>query len=606
MTGFKEQEYTKKFDFSIWKKLFAYLKRYKVKVILLTIVMIAVGGIDALFPFLNKHAIDHFVVEKTMDGLVQFGIFYLIIIIVQIFNVFALIMIAGKIEMDVCYQIRKDSFNHLQQLSFSFYDKTPVGWLMARMTSDVGKIGRIISWGLVDMIWGFSMMIGIGVFMFILNAKLAWIALSVTPPLVIISIYFQQLILKNYRQVRKNNSQITGAFNEGIMGAKTTKTLVVEEKHFSEFSQLTDKMRNASIRAAIVSSLYLPIILLLGSIGTGLVIWFGGLGVADQLISYGTLVAFVSYTVQFFDPIREMARVLSEFQAAQASAERIISLMETELDIKEKEDVVNYFGNHEQLKKENWPQMTGEIHFDQVDFRYKEGEKILSNFNLKIKAGENIALVGHTGSGKSTIVNLACRFYEPTQGSVLIDGVDYRERSQVWLHSHLGYVLQAPHLFSGTIRENIRYGCLSASDEDIEKAAKLVRLHPFVEKMANGYDTEVGENGNRLSTGEKQLVSFARAILANPRIFVLDEATSSVDTETEKIIQDAISKVLKGRTSFIIAHRLSTIRNADRIIVIDQGKILEEGTHHQLMALKKHYYELYTNQYQDELFKRLG
>jgi ATP-binding cassette subfamily B protein len=311
-------------------------------------------------------------------------------------------------------------------------------------------------------------------------------------------------------------------------------------------------------------------------------------------------VAFISYTVLFFQPIRDLARIFADFQSAQASAERILSLISSVPEIQDRPEVIEQYGNMYEPKPENWPGIRGNITFQGVSFAYKEGEQVLSDFNLDVKPGETIALVGETGSGKSTIVNLACRFYEPTEGQVLVDGADYRERSLGWLQSNLGYVLQTPHLFSGTIKENIRYGRLDATDEEIVQAAKLVNAHEFILKLENGYDTEVGEGGGRLSTGEKQLVSFARAILANPRIFVLDEATSSVDTEAEQKIQDAIHNVLEGRTSFIIAHRLSTIREADRILVLRDGQVVEAGSHHELLQQEGYYYRLYTNQFMEE------
>jgi ATP-binding cassette, subfamily B, bacterial len=341
-------------------------------------------------------------------------------------------------------------------------------------------------------------------------------------------------------------------------------------------------------------------VLALGSIGTALALWFGGKGVLLQTLSYGTLVLFVQYTIQFFEPVRELARIFAELQSAQASAERILSMVETEPEITDSKEVIDKYGDSFSPKKGSWPHITGNISFNNVSFAYKDGEHVLENFNLEVKAGETIALVGETGSGKSTIVNLACRFYEPTEGQVLIDGVDYTKMPIAWLQSNLGYVLQTPHLFSGTVIDNIRYGKLDATEEEVINAAKLVNAHEFISKLEKGYEGEVGEGGNRLSTGEKQLVSFARAILANPRIFVLDEATSSIDTETEHIIQEAIQTVLEGRTSFIIAHRLSTIRSADRILVIRDGKVTEQGSHKQLMKQKGYYYRLYTNQFMEE------
>lgn len=600
MNEFKEQEYTRRFDWGLWKKIIVYMKNYKKEAIILIFVMMGVGIIDAFFPILTKEAVDRFVIPGTVEGLPQFAIFYVGLVIVQAINVWLLIAMAGKMETGISYDMRKAGFRRLQELSFSYYDKTAVGWLMARMTSDIRRLGDVISWSLVDLVWGITMMIAMMAIMFSLNWKLALISLSVVPLLAIISLYFQKRILKAYRQVRKINSRITGAFNEGIMGAQTTKTLVREKKNLEEFSNLTGRMRNSSIRAAIFSSLFLPIVLTMGSVGTALALRFAGEAILLERISYGILVAFISYTVRFFEPISQLARIFAELQSAQASAERTISMIETEPEIQDTKDVIKLYGDSFEPLKGNWPSINGEIVFKNVHFAYQTGEKVLEDFNLEIKAGETIALVGETGSGKSTIVNLACRFYEPTAGKILIDGVDYRQRSQLWLHDNIGYVLQTPHLFSGTIKENIRYGSLAASELDIIRAAKLVNAHQFIIKLEKGYETMIGEGGGNLSTGEKQLISFARAILANPKIFILDEATSSIDTEMEKIIQQAINKVLEGRTSFIIAHRLSTIREADRILVIRKGKILEAGKHHELLAKKGYYYRLYTNQFLSE------
>lgn len=596
-----EQDYTKRFDFGLWKKLFRYIKGYKKEAMILAVVMMGVGGIEAIFPMLTKEAVDRFVIPGTTKGLLGFALIYAALVVVQAFNVWLFIAIAGKMETGITYDIRKAGFQRLQELSFSYYDKTAVGWMMARMTSDIKRLGEIISWSLVDAVWGVTMMLGMMTIMFWLNWKLALISLSVVPLLALISLYFQKKILKSYREVRKINSKITGSFNEGIMGARTTKTLVREDKNLEEFSVLTGSMRASSIRAAIFSSLFLPIVLTMGSVGTGLALWLGGQEVLMETISYGVLVAFISYTVRFFEPISQLARIFAELQSAQASAERTLSMIDTEPEIFDRTEVAAIYGDSFHPKRENWEELQGNISFQHVSFAYKNGETVLEDFNLEIKAGESIALVGETGSGKSTIVNLACRFYEPTTGEILIDGVDYRERSQRWLHENIGYVLQTPHLFSGTIKDNIRYGNLEACDLDIIRAAKLVNAHSFIMKLANGYDTVIGEGGSNLSTGEKQLISFARAILANPKIFVLDEATSSIDTEMEMVIQDAVDRVLEGRTSFIIAHRLSTIRRADRILVIRDGKVIEEGKHKELLKKKGYYYRLYTNQFLDEM-----
>jgi ATP-binding cassette subfamily B protein len=591
---FQEEVFSKGFNLELWKKFIHYAKPYTGRLVVLTLFMAALAGADALIPLMQRYAIDNFIIKQNIEGTILFYVLYSLVIIIQMIVVKLMITSAGIVETGICHDIRQDGFEHLQALSFSYYDTTPVGWMMSRLTSDIWRIGNTLSWGLVDFSWGFCMMIISSVVMLILEWRLALLTFIVVPILFVVSLFFQKRILFSHRDIRKNNSLITGAFNEGIQGVKTTKTLVREAGNLRDFQSLTLEMNRKSIRAATFSAIYMPIVLFLGSIGAGIALWQGGIRVIDERISYGTLAAFITYAIQFFYPIRDMARIFTDLQSAQASAERILSMMETAPEIKDSNEVLLKYGLN---NKEKWPEIVGNIEFKDITFAYKTGERVLENFNLSVRAGEKIALVGDTGSGKSTIVNLACRFYEPTEGQILIDGYDYTKMPMLWLHSNLGYVLQTPHLFSGTIRENIVYGKLDATEEDIIRASKLVNLHQIVEKMENGYDTQVGEGGSLLSTGEKQLVSFARAIIADPAIFVLDEATSSIDTETEHLIQDAIANILENRTSFIIAHRLSTIRSADRILVIRDGKILEEGTHSQLLASKGHYAKLYMSQY---------
>lgn len=591
-----EAVFTKRLDIGLWRKLAGYLKPYRRELAGLALVMICAAGIDALIPIMTRNAIDNYVVPGNLEGLRLFGLGYFGLVLMQGLNVWLLIAIAGRIEVQLCYDIRRAGFQKLQELSFSYYDRTPVGWIVARINSDSMKLGETISWGFVDGVWGISMMFAVALFMLVMDWRLALLALAVVPALALISVYFQQKILSGHRRVRKTNSKISGAYNEGIGGAKTTKTLVREDANLQEFQVLTGSMRAHSIRTAFFSSLFLPVVLMLSSIGTAVVLWYGGSGVAANVITYGTLVAFISYTIQFFEPVRELARVLTELQSAQASAERIISMMETDPDI------VDAPGTEHCDVSEP---ITGRIEFDQVSFQYAGGEKVLDNFSLTVEPGETVALVGESGSGKSTIVNLVCRFYEPVSGSIKIDGIDYRERSQHWLHSRLGYVLQNPHLFSGTIRENIRYGRLDASDEEVELCARLVNAHDFIVSLEGGYDSQVGEGGAMLSVGEKQLICFARALLADPAVFVLDEATSSIDTETEELISRAVKKLLKDRTSFIIAHRLSTVRSAHRILVLSRGTVIEEGNHDQLMEMRGTYYRLYTNQFVDHLSEEI-
>ncbi len=601
-TAIQEQEFDhdQKMDLSIWKRLFRYVLRCKSAFALSIVSNMSIAIIDIIYPLMSKYAIDHFIGKGTIEGLSWFIPLYIVLVSLQAFSVFAFVAQAGRIEMNVAYDIRQEAFKKLQELSFSYFDKTAVGYLMARVVSDISRLSELLSWSFVDLLWAMTYVIGVMISMLILNWKLALLALVVLPPLVVISLYFKRRILKYQRKVRKTNSRITGAFNEGIMGAMTTKTLVREDANYKEFGELSGTMRTASVKAAVWSAVLMPIVMFLGTIGTGIVLYKGGVDVIAGVIGFGTLSTFISYTMGFFEPIQQLAGILAELQSAQASAERVITLIDTPCQIVDMPEVVEKYGDNFHPKRENWEPIEGHIEFRNVNFSYKEGECVLSGFNLDVKPGENIALVGETGAGKSTVVNLVCRFYEPTAGEIFIDGRDYRERSQLWLQSSLGYVLQTPHLFSGTIRENIAYARPEAAFEEVQAAARMACAEEFILRQENGYDTEVGEGGARLSTGEKQLISFARVILADPRIFVLDEATSSVDTETEQLIQEAITRVLKGRTSFIVAHRLSTIRNADRILVIRGGRITEQGTHRELLRQKGYYYNLYTTQFSEE------
>lgn len=609
-SAIEEKEFDQKVDMKLWKRLIKYGLRSKKLVIRTMISLLIVAAVDLLYPLFTRYAIDDMIAGSHTERILPFALVYAAAIIIQMIGVMLFILGSGKLEMNIAYDIRSDAFKKLQELSFSYYDKTAVGYIMARMVSDVGRLSELIAWSVVDILWSSCYVLGIIGVMLALNWKLALLVIIVMPPLAVICVYFQKKILKHYRDVRKQNSKITGALNEGIMGAVTTKTLVREERNTEEFRAETGRMRKSSIRAAVLSAMFTPIVMCLGAVGTGLALYAGGLGVAGKwtamgAVTLGTLATFISYSTGIFDPIQQLAGIFAEMQSAQASAERVITLIDTEPDVVDSAEVVEKYGDMFDPKRENWEPIRGDVTFRDVSFAYKEGEKVLSHFDLDVKAGETIALVGETGAGKSTIVNLVCRFYEPTEGSVLIDGVDYRERSQLWLQDRLGYVLQQPHLFSGTIKENIRYGRPEASDEEVAEAARLVHADEFINALEKGYDTEVGEGGGRLSTGQKQLISFARVILADPRIFVLDEATSSIDTETEQLIQNAITKVLENRTSFIVAHRLSTIRSADRILVIRGGRITESGTHAELLKKRGYYYDLYTTQFRSDAEARI-
>lgn len=608
MNKFEERDFSsEKFSLNIWKKIFKLVLKRKTKLILMIIAVLGLVALDLVYPLMNKYALKTFFEEGNFDTVNIFLIGYSLIAVGYGIIVFSFIKLAGDVEVEVGYEIRNEAFNKLQLLPFSYYDKTPAGWIMARLTSDSRRLASIISWGIVDMLWGMLTMIGILIILFFINWRLALIITVLLPVLMVVSIYFRKKILYAYRDVRKTNSKITASYNEGIMGNKTTKTLVLEDYNNKEFNDLCSSMRKDSIKAIIYSSIFFPVLLIISFVAMAFTIRIGGgmvLGIGSIIITIDVLYIFISYTMQFFDPIMQVARILAELQQAQASAERIMSLIETDPDIFDTEEVINKYGTLLEPIRENWEELVGEIEFKNVDFRYIEGEDILRDFNLKIKAGTSVALVGSTGSGKSTIVNLVCRFYEPTSGKILIDGKDYKERSIGWLHENLGYVLQSPHLFNASVFDNIRYGKMHATLEEVKAAAKAVSADEFIEKLDNGYDTLVGEGGSRLSVGQRQLISFARAILADPKILILDEATSSIDTKTEETIQEVINKLLVGRTTFIVAHRLSTIIKSDLILVINNGKIIEQGTHSELLAKEGEYYQLYKNQFINESIEK--
>lgn len=606
MAAYEEQEYKKPFQMKVWAKMFPFFKPYR-KYFMITLGLnIFLAGVDVLTPLFQSYAIDHFIVPNTLQGIGVFAAAYVGMIVMQTVSVYWSVHAATTIEMCVGKDLKWAQFKHLQTLSFSYYNTTPVGYIHARVMSDTLKIASVVAWGLVDMFWAFLYVVSVFIIMFFLNARLALILLVIVPCIAVLTVVFQNKILYWNRRVRKINSQITSAYNEGITGVRTSKSMGIEKENEDAFSGRTSDMYQAAGRAAKLNAIYIPLILLCGSSAAAFVLYRGGYMVQEDLIRLGTLSVFISYAVVIFEPIQQLARLLADLISCQANIERVMDLLEQTPNVTDRAEVIEKYGDHFQPKKENWEKIKGDIVFEDVSFRYPDGkEYVLEHFNLHVPAGMNVAIVGETGAGKSTLVNLVGRFFEPTAGRILIDGVDYRERSQLWLHSQIGYVLQNPHLFSGTVRENIRYGRLDATDAEVEEAARSVSADEVVRKLKDGYDSDVGESGGRLSTGEKQLLSFARAILADPAIFVLDEATSSIDTATEQLIQKATQKLLKGHTSFVIAHRLSTIRNADLILVVKDGKVIEQGTHEELLARQGYYRNLYDKQFEEEEARRI-
>ncbi|MEJ2087191.1 MAG: ABC transporter ATP-binding protein [Gammaproteobacteria bacterium] len=619
--GFDEDTLAAHMNVDLWRKLFAYARQYPRYLTWLGIFAFTTACAEVAYPLITKGVVDA-VAEHGADAeLWPWIVAYLACTAVIAFSIGSFIWMGGKIRTHVSHDIRRDGFINLQRLSFSFYDYRPVGWLMARMTSDCERLSNILAWGFLDLIWGTTMMVGIAVAMLFMNPKLALVVLAILPVLGFVSTKFQRRILKSARQVRATNSRITGSYNEAIMGVLTSKAFVREQANLEEFQTLTGKMYRASVTNLTQAAIYVPIVITLASLATGLALAIGGIDLLGGLISAGTLVAFMAYTRHFFDPVEQLGRWFAEMQMAQASAERILSLIEADPEIKDSASVTEAMAR--QAKAKRLPARTrfapdvgrfapdgGEtqirsIELKRVGFAYDPNKPVLQDINLQVQRGETIAIVGPTGGGKSTLVNVICRFYEPTQGSVLIDGLDYKNRSLHWFQSNLGIVLQNAHVFSGSIMENIRYGRLEATDDEVIAAAKLAGAHDFVVPFEHGYATPTGEGGSRLSAGQKQLVSFARAILADPQILVMDEATSSVDTETEQRIQQGMAKLLQGRIAFVIAHRLSTIRNASRIVVIEDGRITESGTHEALMSARGHYYDLYRQQSLQESSGRL-
>ena len=614
--GFDDHKLSKRLNVELWKKLFAYASRYPTDLKWLAATAFTTALCEVTYPLLTKgviDAVDGYLKTGMEPDLFLWGLGYLFCTIVLALSVGIFIWRAGSIRTSVAHDIRRDGFENLQRLSFSYFDYRPVGWLMARMTSDCERLSNILAWGFLDLVWGSTMMLGIALAMFIMDWKLALLVFSILPFLGWVSSKFQKSILTSARAVRATNSRITGNFNEGIMGVQTSKAFVREEDNQQEFGELAATMYRSSVSNMTLAAIYLPIVVTLASLATGLALAVGGMDTFAGIIPVSTLIAFMAYTRHFFDPIETLGHWFAEMQMAQASAERILSLIGAEPEIKDSSSVLRAIEMQKDRASANnvWAEDGGSaeiqaIELNSISFAYDPKKPVLNEVSLRAQRDEVIAVVGPTGGGKSTLVNIICRFYQPTAGEVLIDGVDYKNRSLRWLQSNIGIVLQNAHVFAGSILENIRYGRLEASDEEVVQAARLVGADEFIGKMPEGYQSDAGESGGFLSAGQKQLISFARAILSDPQVLVMDEATSSVDTETEQVIQQGLRRVLEGRIAFIIAHRLSTIRNATRIIVIDHGSIIEEGSHETLMKQRGHYYELYRQQSRQEASRQLG
>jgi ATP-binding cassette, subfamily B, bacterial len=590
----EEEEYTSQLTAPVFKRILG-LMRPHWKWALGFFVAIALTSItDAWLTYINKGFVDQGINLHDTARLMVLARVYGSIILFQMATVFTFVYLAGVLGERIQYDLRRMMFNHLQELSLSYYAQNAVGRLIARVTSDSGRVADLMTWGVVDTTWAAMNIITSTVFMLAINWRLGLIVFAAIPVMMAIAIQFRKKILVEFRNSRRANSRITGAYNENIQGVRVVKALGREDENLKEFQVLTSTMYHASYRAAWLSALFLPTVQIIAALALGSIVWYGGLQTQVGLITIGGINAFVTYLTFMMWPVQDLARVYAEMQHSIASAERIFKLIDTPPEVHDRSGAV--------------PASTlmGEIEFDHVDFYYEDRKPVLADFTLKVSAGETIALVGPTGGGKSTIVNLLCRFYEPRRGTIRINGRDYSEYTLESIHQRIGIVLQTPHLFSGTVRDNIRYGGLDAGDADLEQAARIAGAHDFIVTLEKSYDQNVGEGGNLLSVGQKQLISLARAVLARPELFIMDEATSSVDTLTEALIQRGMEALMKGRTSFVIAHRLSTIRKANRIIVIEAGRIAEQGTHAELLRMRGHYYRLYTQQFRHELEVQYG
>ncbi len=586
---FEEEEFSTEFNGQTLLRILALTKDHWKWLLGFMLAIAAVAASDSFLTYLGKRIIDDGIAAQDKAALKSIVVMYSALIPLQAAGVFGFIYMAGLLGHRIRYDLRARMFNHLQTLSLSYFDRTPLGWIMSRVASDSERVSELVTWGLLDVTWGITSIISAVGFMLFINWKLALLVFGIIPVLVLVAVWFKKKILVEYRQVRKINSKITGTYNENITGVRVVKALGREQANLEEFGVLTSDMYRAGFRAAWLSALFLPVVQMISALAVAGIAWYGGWQVGQGSITVGGIQAFVSYITFMLWPVQDLARVYAEMQRAIASGERIFALLDSTPEVRDRPGALDP------------GTIYGDVEFDHVDFCYEQGKPVLTDFNLHVKRGETIALVGATGGGKSTIVNLLCRFYEPTGGAIRIAGRDYTELSLHAIQSRVGIVLQTPHLFSGNVRENIRYGRLDATDEEVEDAARLAGAHDFIVDMEKGYDEEVGEGGTLLSVGQKQLVSLARAVLSQPEIFIMDEATSSVDTLTEDRIQQGMDSLMQDRTSFVIAHRLSTIKRADRILVIDGGRIVEQGTHAELLRQRGRYYQLYTRQFRKEM-----
>lgn len=580
----EDEKLEEKISIDIIKRLFRYLKPYKKEIGVVLLLIFIVMVVDLANPYFMKMAIDRFIKNKDPKGLIGVGVIVLILNLISAFSAKKRTEKMAQITHKVILNIRQDLFNHIQKLSFAFFDERPVGKILARVIGDVNSLTNLFNMSVTNLVPDTATIIATSVIMFYLNAKLAVYALLMFPFLLITLFSIQTISRKRWQVVRKKNSTLNAFTHENYSGIRVIKYFTAEDYRKSIFSELAWDVRQAFVRAVRINDLFWPMVEFSWGIGSIITFYFGIKMIQSGNITVGLLIAFTNYVAMFWRPIMNLSNFYNNLVTSMASAERIFEIMDIDPNIVEDENAIEI-------------DIKGEIEFKNVSFSYDGKRKVLDNVSFKIMPGERVALVGHTGAGKTTIVNLLCRFYDPQEGEILIDGINIKKIKLESLRRQIAIMFQDTFLFSGSILENIRYGRLDANYEEIVNTSKEVYAHDFIMSLEKGYDTKVQERGLRLSTGQRQLVSLARTLIANPKILILDEATASVDTHTERLLQQGIEKLLRGRTSFIIAHRLSTIQNADRILVIESGKIVEEGKHEDLMKEKGIYYQMFMSQF---------